>query len=213
MAIDEPIAVCSDVFNRAYVLTEEDFVHFHQTGKKWVDPSENAPARVKCAALLRGSDQTLVSDNALTIVQYTNPRKQQIEGMSLVMTSGDGKRTFRMVFQKQEYPGLIQVEVGGDNTEETERLFRAVSAEVHELAQWYSILACRRWARKALMWVFWIFLVLDVAFLVISAAGSAYREHSTRERIREFQREYPLLYEEALIRQRYEESSCLLFRR
>lgn len=191
MPVSEPTIVCSDVFNKAFVVTGADITHFYEAGKRWVDSCEGNLPRLRCKASLRGSPEHLVSDTAESIMQYSNPRKQQIESISLVMSSADQEKTFEIVFRSQEYPALIQVEVGGQNSEETEKLFRITSAEVADLGQWYSPLACRRWMTRLLSWTWWLFLILSVSIGFISLAGSAYQYHRQRTAIAEFRRQHP----------------------
>ena len=187
---------CSDGINKAFVVNEGDLKHFFAMGKEWVEGDEVGDTTVRCKALLKKTKDALVSDSIDTILEYSNPSKQEIYGISLQMCCKEKGQTFEVDFQSFEYPNLIQVMVGGANSVRTEKLFLRLMAELNETTQWYWFLACRRWLLKIATWAFWVFLVLTVCYGALSIVGTAYRNRQIRKQYNEWLRRNPPIAQE-----------------
>jgi len=192
----ETVITCSDGINKAFVVNEEDLKHFFAIGKEWVEEEKVGNTILRCKALLKKSKDKLVSDNINTILEYSNPRKQEIYDVSLQMCCKEKERIFEVKFQSYEYPNLIQVTVGGANSEQTEKLFSRLMAELNEITQWYWFLACRRWLFKIATWSFWVFLVLIFCYSALSTVGNVYRNRQIRKQHEEFLRRNPPVSQE-----------------
>ena len=182
---------CSDGINKAFVVNDEDLKNFYRMGKEWVEEDGGVDRIIRCKALLKKSKDALVSDSIDTILNYSNPHKQEIYDISLQMCCHEKGRSFRLDLQSYEYPNLIQVTVGGANSVLTEKLFRRLMAELNDTTQWYWFLSCRRWLFKIATWAFWIFFVLSVCFGMLSLVGTYYRNYQNKKQYEEFLKKHP----------------------
>jgi len=185
----------SDGINKAFVVNEGDLKHFFAMGKEWVEGDEVGETTVRCKALLKNTKEALVSDSIDTILEYSNPSKQEICNIFLQMCCKEKGKIFEVDFQSFEYPNLIQVTVGSTSVQ-TEKLFLRLMAELNETTQWYWFLACRRWLLKIATWAFWVFLVLTVCYGSLSVVGTAYRNRQIRKQYKEWLRRNPPIAQE-----------------
>jgi hypothetical protein len=177
----EPTVLCSDGINKAYVLTVEDLQHFFEFGKRWINSSDPSDAVISCKYIAKGTKEAHISENIKSILEYRNPRKMEICNISMTMGSRSKERNFELSFQNREEPNLIQVYIGGPILDETQSTYNLLRVELDELTQWYWWIACRRWLRRILTWVLFIFLVLYTFFTMALAIGTTYHNYQARK--------------------------------
>jgi hypothetical protein len=189
----EPTTLCSGGINKAYVITPGDLQHFFEFGKRWIKSDDLSDAIISCKYITKGGKGANVSDNISTVVEYSNPRKMGICNISMTMGSRSKERNFELSFQNQEYPNLIQVYIGGPSLEETQTTFNLLNVQLDELTQWYWPIACRRWLRRILTWVLFIFLVLYTLFTVVVSIGTAYHNYQVRRQYEQAVKAQPFI--------------------
>ena len=98
-----------------------------------------------------------------------------------MMGSRSKERNFELTFQNSEVPNLIHVYIGGPSSDETQSTYNLLRVELDELTQWYWPIACRRWLRRILTWVLFVFLVLYMSFTVLVTIGTTYHNYQVRK--------------------------------
>jgi hypothetical protein len=172
-----PNATYSKKINKAFVIEPKDLQYFYAEGKKFMQAYACSSFTTQVIAIVKNLDTILIREEPDSIIDYSNPRKNEITSIGIYMKSEDEEHLFEMTFENTPFDPPAHICVGGNSTEEVDPCTRKLEAEIIERAQWYSFISNRVWVIRYR----WIFLSICI-FLVILGLGSTFmRQHQLNQ--------------------------------
>lgn len=161
-------ATYSKKINKAFVLSPNDLRYFYGEGKRFMENNVDGSFKTVLIGSVKNIDSILVREEPDSIIEYSNPRLNEIIAISILMTSQDEEHFFKLVFENTLLDAPVYLTVGGKNLPEVEPCSRKLEAELAERAQWYSFISNRVWLIKC----WWVFLIIGVLLLVWGLAST-----------------------------------------
>ncbi len=162
-----PTATYSKKINKAFVLSPNDLRYFYGEGKHFMEKNAGNQFKTEIIGAVKNIDAILVREEPESIIEYSNPRLNEIQSIAILMKSEDEEYFFKLVFQNTAFDSPVHLNIGGKNPPEVEPCSRKLEAELMERSQWYSFISNRVWLIKY-RWVFLTICALIVIWSLIS---------------------------------------------
>ena len=160
-------ATYSKNINKAFVLSPNDLRYFYGEGKRFMENNVDGSFKTVLLGFVKNMDAILVREEPDSIIEYSNPRLNEIRAISILMTSDDEEYFFKLVFENTLLNAPVYLTIGGKTLPEVEPCSRKLEAELVERAQWYSFISNRVWLIKR----WWVFFIIGALLLVWSLAS------------------------------------------
>lgn len=161
-------ATYSKKINKAFVLSPNDLRYFYGEGKRFMENNVDGSFKTVLIGFVKNIDAILVREELDSIIEYSNPRLNEIIAISILMISEDEEHFFKLVFENTLLDAPVYLTVGGKTLPEVEPCSRKLEAELVERAQWYSFISNRVWLIKR----WWVFFIIAALLLVWSLAST-----------------------------------------
>lgn len=171
-----PTATCSRKINKAFVLGPEDLRYFYREGKTFIESNTGGAFKTEVVGVVKDIDAILIREQPDSIIGYSNPRRNEIACIAMLMESEDEEHSFKLVFENTPFDAPAYLSVGGKTVSEVQPCFRKLEAELVERARWYSFISNRVWLIKCR----WVLLVIGVLLVVLGLIGALARAYQLK---------------------------------
>lgn len=161
----------SKKFNKAFVLSPNDLRYFYGEGKHFMENNVDGSFKTLLIGFMKNIDASLVREEPDSIIEYSNPRLNEIRAISILMVSEDEEHFFKLVFNNTLVDAPVYLTVGGKSPPEVEPCSLKLETELAERSQWYSFISNRVWSIKHR----WILFVVFALLLVWGLASTFIR--------------------------------------
>jgi len=175
-------ATYSKKINKAFILSPNDLRYFYGEGKHFMENNVDGSFKTLLIGFVKDIDASLVREEPDSIIEYSNPRLNEIRAISILMVSEDEEHFFKLVFKNTLLDAPVYLTVGGKTLPEVEPCSRKLEAELAERAQWYSFISNRVWLIKR-WWVFFIIFSLLFVWSLASTFTRSQRLNRARDEV------------------------------
>ena len=167
-----PNATYSKKINKAFVIEPKDLQYFYAEGKQFMQVNSCGSFKTQVIGVVKNLDTILIRDEPDSIIDYSNPRKNEITAIAMFMKSEDEEHSFELTFKNTPFEPPAHLYVGGNSLEEVDPCSRRLEAELIERVQWYSFISNRGWIVKYR----WALLSICLFLVVLGLSSTFIRQ-------------------------------------
>jgi hypothetical protein len=172
-----PDATYTKKINKAFVIEPKYLQYFYGEGKKYMETNACVSFKTEVIGIVKNIDQILIRKDPDSIIDYSNPRKNELTSIAIFMKSENEEHSFYVSFENNPFLSPVSLKVGGKNLEEIDPCSRKIEAELLECSQWYSFISNRVWLIKYR----WILFFICIFLFLWGLISTFSRQHQLRQ--------------------------------